>query len=200
MKIKRRGWIGKDCPIELVVEVVAEGYQGDDLEVGDIVIEKLKSERGKSSEWGEDSWPPRPIEVTIEVEDLITCSVCREPYTGDMDDINICKDCERVERIKECPVCGYLHDIGPSGLCKGCELDEKKINKLPAPYMITQRDYPETIHKKINELIDQVNEMKSPAKKGRSVCPKCERPIKVTDGNFFHNGEYFHNVCRRRKE
>lgn len=77
MKIKRRGWIGKGGNINAVAVTVDDEYNPPGLSEGDIVIQ-FANERGTKEEWNRD-WPPKLIDVTIEVEEVLLCDVCGEP-------------------------------------------------------------------------------------------------------------------------
>lgn len=69
------------------------------------------------------------VDITIEVEEVLVCRKCGKPHDGQMIWSGrrlgyIHNKCPR--DFKECSVCWYLHDVGPNGMCKSCEEDEKK--------------------------------------------------------------------------
>jgi len=79
MIIKRRGWIGGDRSIDSIrkeLEVLSQC----DLK---IVIDPRKK-RGKPKDWKDHQWPPRSIEVTIEVKEVPLCAFCDKPHGGEM--------------------------------------------------------------------------------------------------------------------
>lgn len=153
MIIKRRGWIGNKIDIESIVSETKRG----EIRVN---IENVRgNQRGWAVDDGVDRWPPRQVEVTIEVKEVQVCGICRKPYEGGMTMVP--------------GISGWVHDECPNECPnikkKKSECPDRKIHKLKLaeiPPEICGPDVFDTIKKsneiveKINELVERVNEVK----------------------------------------
>ena len=52
-----KGWIGKQCEPELIYLLTKYGY----------VITELRKTKGKKSNWLEENWPPKKVNIIIKI-------------------------------------------------------------------------------------------------------------------------------------
>jgi hypothetical protein len=166
MIIKRRGWIGRSEDMESIVVRVDDELAPPGLSEGNLVVH-VSGERGEKAEWNHD-WPPRFVDVIIEIKETKLCAFCDEPYEGEMITVtnapgfvhsscvkararakkfyqemdripDVLKEKKKIEPIKE-----YFPDMQP-----GAEM---------SPYSsIAFHSVILDITKKINELVERVN-------------------------------------------